>query len=109
VSGFTVDVDGLQNRMPAFTAVADDVKGIFDKLVGVLNDEGACWGGDETGAAFAAKYMEPALAALHRLDWTHQDLHSLVAGLGDWARNYRNVDEVVQKLTAQFGSTLPEL
>jgi hypothetical protein len=70
-----------------------------------LDKEGACWGNDDAGAAFARNYVEPALAALRMMITTQRGLESMVDGVYQWARSYVDSDESLrQDLLKSFGS-----
>lgn len=50
------DTDALRARGPRFGAVADDVAAAAERLRSVIEAEGECWGSDQIGQAFAARY-----------------------------------------------------
>jgi len=105
VTGYTVDPEGLASSGPQYGVVADQVQALYDTLTAKLAAEGACWGNDEAGNAFAAKYVGPAVSALQQMDTTNQGLQSMVDGVGGWAQNYVNADQSAQQDAAtQLGS-----
>lgn len=59
MTGYDVDPDALRGASPKFASTADAIKAAFDTLNGVLQAEGNCWGGDESGQKFGSEY-EPA-------------------------------------------------
>ena len=69
-AGLTADPDGMRTAAGGFDTVADAVDRLTRTLQADLAAEGACWGGDEPGATFAATYvpattnLDTALAAL---------------------------------------------
>jgi uncharacterized protein YukE len=57
VSGaLTGDPDALRAGQPGIEVLADRVNAALGRLGTVLDAEGACWGGDETGQAFGDRY-----------------------------------------------------
>jgi hypothetical protein len=105
VSGFTVDPSGLSGNAQAYGALADDVAAIHLTLATKLDAEGACWGNDQAGAAFAAKYVDPAVRALAMMISTQRGLESMVSGVYQWAQSYVDSDESLrQDLLKVFGS-----
>ncbi|MBP1162446.1 WXG100 family type VII secretion target [Rhodococcus sp. PvR099] len=62
-----VDPDGLRSAAPRFEAVADALDRTRTQLSGALQAEGASWGSDETGAAFAEGYVPGADSAVDGL------------------------------------------
>lgn len=57
MTGMDVDPEQLRGKSPQFDAAADAIRAAFDKLNGVLQAEGDCWGGDEAGQTFAQDYL----------------------------------------------------
>jgi uncharacterized protein YukE len=105
MSGYTVDPTSLASNAPQYGAVADQVQAVYDTLTAKLEAEGACWGNDDAGNAFAAKYVGGAVSALQQMDTTHQGLQSMVDGICTWARNYVNADQAAQDdLSTQLGT-----
>lgn len=58
--GFEVDPVALRSASPRFDGVGDAVTSAFDRLTGALSSEGACWGDDAAGQAFAKGYRPGA-------------------------------------------------
>ncbi|GAB2721991.1 WXG100 family type VII secretion target [Nocardia thraciensis] len=56
VTGVQFDPDAMRATQPKFAALADTVKTALADLRQVIDAEGECWGGDETGQAFAKNY-----------------------------------------------------
>lgn len=56
MSSLDIDADGLRNTQPAFNSVAAAITTAAQQLAAVISTEGECWGGDETGTAFAKNY-----------------------------------------------------
>jgi uncharacterized protein YukE len=105
LSGYTVDPSGLAPNAALYGAAADQVRSLHDTLASKLDAEGACWGNDDAGAAFAAKYVGPALTALQQMVSTNEGLQSMVDGIYSWAKNYVNADQAAQQdVTTQLGT-----
>jgi hypothetical protein len=106
VSGeITVDPSGLSANAALYGSHAAAVESIHLTLAQNLDKEGACWGNDEAGSAFAAHYVAPALAALRMMITTQQGLESMVGGVYQWAQSYVDSDESLrQDLLKSFGS-----
>ncbi len=99
-----VDPSGLSANAAYYGVHADAVKDIHQTLAQKLDDEGACWGNDEAGSAFAAHYVGPALSALRMMITTQQGLESMVGGVYQWAKSYVDSDESLkQDLLKSFG------
>jgi uncharacterized protein YukE len=100
--GFQTDPEALQGNAPRYQRVSDQLQEIFDKLSNLLEAEGACWGNDDAGRAFAAKYVPGALDALQQMDSTNQGLRSMVDGICSWAKNYVNADDLAKADAAKL-------
>ena len=74
-----VDVPGLRECGPAFTSLSAAVDETMRRLSDRLDAEGACWGTDETGAAFDTAYG-PASANVRR---ALPGLRDAIASVGD--------------------------
>lgn len=105
MSGITVDPSGLSANADLYGSHADAVAAIHLTLATKLDAEGACWGNDEAGNAFAAKYVGPALAALRMMITTQRGLESMVGGVYQWSQSYVDSDESLrQDLLKSFHS-----
>ena len=60
------DPEALREVLPRMSALGEHVADILVGLSTALEAEGACWGWDEAGAAFAASYL-PASTATRSL------------------------------------------
>lgn len=72
------DTAALRAAEPAFDTMAAAVAGLLNRLAGALDAEGACWGADEVGSAFAQKYLPAAISVLDALP----PLRDAIAGTG---------------------------
>jgi hypothetical protein len=88
VNDITAQADQLHGTSGRYQSVADQVASIYQRLVGALDAEGACWGMDQSGKAFGDKYVNSALAVLQQMDDTNQGVQSMVDGICTWAKNY---------------------
>lgn len=104
MTGYTADTDALHGNAPKYDAVAQKVHDIYTALSEALAAEGACWGNDDAGRAFASKYVEPALTALQQMSGTKQGLDSLVDGICSWAKNYVSADDLAAASAKQLAA-----
>lgn len=61
--GLRVDGVALRAVAPSFAGMSADLSSALRTLAAALAAEGACWGGDEAGAAFAEQYGPAAQQA----------------------------------------------
>ena len=90
--GMWIEVDRVRSAAPRFDRVSDNLVDVRRQLDLALDAEGASWGSDATGAAFAADYVpgaEGALAALRNLS---DVLTGIAGGLRDTAAAFENTD-----------------
>jgi hypothetical protein len=104
MTGFAVDPSALQASAPTYGAYSKELGEIYDTLSGKLSAEGACWGDDDPGKAFGAKYVPPALKALEQLYEATEGLASTGTGLITWYENYINALEKDQQSAAAVAS-----
>lgn len=100
--GYTAQPAGLQSTAPQYDWVAGQVQIVYSNLTQALDAEGACWGNDDQGQAFGAKYCPPAVAALQQMSNTNQGVQSMVDTICTWARNYVSADSEAQAGAAQI-------
>ncbi|NLU82101.1 WXG100 family type VII secretion target [Rhodococcus sp. HNM0569] len=55
-----VDLEQFRALVPEFDDLESHTTSVRSALTQGLDGEGECWGADEVGAAFAAKYVAPA-------------------------------------------------
>ncbi|MDQ2874909.1 MAG: hypothetical protein M3Y33_09005 [Actinomycetota bacterium] len=104
MSGYTVDTRGLAANAPSYQDAADQVQAVYDTLSGTLQSYGACWGDDDAGQQFAAKYVNPALSALQSLVDNGTGMESMVDGIYTWAKSYVSADDAAKDhLTQELG------
>lgn len=105
MTGFTVDPSGLQSAAPLYSSQASELASIHAALVAGLQAEGECWGNDEAGQLFAAKYVGQTAKTMDQTAAVCGGLDSTAGGVYRWAQNYLGADQAVQAdLTAQFES-----
>ena len=97
MSGIEVDPAELQAAAPAYLAHSQTLTDIYSTLVGKLNDAGDCWGNDDAGKAFAAKYVGPAVSALNQIEAACTGLGSAGTGSYTWAINYLTTQDADQQ------------
>jgi hypothetical protein len=88
----TVSTDDLAGHAPGYDAVRGQVRALYARLVSTLDNAGACWGDDDAGRAFAAKYVGPATSALNQLNGVAQGLDTVAGGVYAWAAGYQRAD-----------------
>jgi WXG100 family type VII secretion target len=93
VSGFDVHPEKLRGASPKFDNASDSLKTALDKLNGVLQAEGACWGGDEAGQAFAKEYEPGAENGTESMQALAQALHQVRGELDATARTWDEDDK----------------
>lgn len=104
MTGFAVDPSALQASAPAYGAYAKELGAIYDTLSNKLSAEGACWGDDDAGKAFGAKYVPPAIKALEQMYEATEGLASTGAGLITWYENYIAAQQQDQRSAAAVAS-----
>jgi len=77
-----VDPVGMAAERPGVAAAGDTVADILAQLTAALDAEGACWGDDEAGVAFAEHYLPAAVAVRHVLADAAAGIHDVAATLG---------------------------
>lgn len=100
--GYTAQPTNLQSAAPQYDWVAQQMQTIYSALTHALDAEGACWGNDDQGQSFGAKYCPPAVAALQQMSNTNQGVQSMVDSICTWARNYVSADQAAQSSAAQI-------
>jgi hypothetical protein len=104
MTGFAVDPSVLAENAPMYGAYSKELGRIYDTLSGRLTAEGACWGDDDPGRAFGAKYVPPAIKALGQLYDATEGLASTGTGLINWYENYMSGLEKDQQSAAGVAS-----
>lgn len=104
VTGFAVDPSALAENGPAYGRYAKELGEIYDTLTAKLSAEGACWGDDDPGKAFGAKYVPLALKLLDQLYEATEGLASTGTGLITWYENYISAQEKDQQSAAAVAS-----
>lgn len=91
--GFEVNPEALLGASPKFDASSDKLQSALDKLNGVLQAEGECWGGDEAGQEFAKNYVPGAQQGTDGMKGLVQALHQVRGELDATARTWDDVDQ----------------
>ncbi|GHF10877.1 hypothetical protein GCM10017786_50690 [Amycolatopsis deserti] len=85
-TGHDMDPDTVRSGAGKFPPAGDDLKAAGDALKAALAAQGACWGNDESGQAFAKDY-EPAakncVEAFGSLDKALKDVAKAVKSAAD--------------------------
>lgn len=100
--GYTAQPSDLRSSASQYDWVAQQVQQIYTTLTQALDAEGACWGNDDQGQTFGAKYCPPAVAALQQMSDTNQGVQSMVDSICTWAKNYVSADQAAQSSAAQI-------
>ncbi|TWF94048.1 WXG100 family type VII secretion target [Saccharopolyspora dendranthemae] len=91
--GFEVDPEALRGASPKFDGSADKLASALDKLNGVLQAEGKCWGGDEAGQEFAKQYEPGSQQGTDGMKGLAEALHQVKGELDATARTWDDVDQ----------------
>jgi len=100
--GYTAQPAALRSTAPQYDGVAQQLRVIYGTLTQALDAEGACWGSDDQGQSFGAKYCPPAVAGLQQMSDANQGVQSMVDSICTWAKNYVSADEEAQSSAAQI-------
>jgi len=87
-----VDTAHLRSVAPRFDDLSQRMAEVAATLTATLDSEGECWGGDETGAAFASAYLPSADAAGHSLGFAVGALAALASRLRSTADSFDDTD-----------------
>jgi hypothetical protein len=79
---FRVDIDGLRVAGPRLEVLGDVVATTLARLSAVLDAEGACWGQDEAGQAFAGVYQPAEVQGRAALRLAGERLSEIGAAAG---------------------------
>ncbi|MCA1005983.1 WXG100 family type VII secretion target [Rhodococcus hoagii] len=90
--GMWIDADQVRSAAPRFDRVTDNLVDTQRQLALALDAEGASWGSDSTGAAFAAEYVPGADGALAALRNLTDVLNGIAGGLRDTAAAFETTD-----------------
>lgn len=93
MSGLDVHPEKLRGASPKFDNASDSLRSALDKLNGVLQAEGDCWGGDEAGQAFAKDYVPASEQGAKALQDLKEALHQVRGELDATARTWDEVDK----------------
>jgi WXG100 family type VII secretion target len=93
VSGFDVSVSGLRRGAGQYGAAGDALNGVMEALNSALQAEGQCWGGDESGQAFAKEYVPNSRATLDAFKNLAQALDDIRGGVEASADAYEGSDQ----------------
>lgn len=93
MSGFEVDVPGLRRGASQFGASSDSLDAVLQALNSALQAEGQCWGGDESGQAFAKEYVPNSTATLDAFKNLTKALDDIRAGVEQSADEYEGTDQ----------------
>ncbi|MGP4017372.1 WXG100 family type VII secretion target [Saccharopolyspora sp. 5N708] len=92
MTGFDVNPEALRGASPQFDGAADKLKAAMDKLNGVLQAEGKCWGGDDAGQEFAKDYEPGSQQAVDAFSGLTNSLHQIRGELDNTANTWATDD-----------------
>jgi WXG100 family type VII secretion target len=93
VTGFQVDVAGLRRGAAQFSAAGDALDGVLKALSSALSADDGCWGGDESGQAFAKEYVPNAKGTADAFTNLTKALHDIRTGVDQSADAYEGSDQ----------------
>jgi uncharacterized protein YukE len=88
-----VEREALRNSAKGFGDGSEALKKVFDKLKAALSAEGACWGNDDTGKAFAKNYTPTHDSAYKTFPSLAKSLKDIEGGVQKMAKNYDQAEE----------------
>jgi uncharacterized protein YukE len=88
-----VERDALRKSAKGFGDGSETLKHVFDRLRSALSAEGACWGDDKTGAAFASTYTPTRDSAYTTFPSLAKSLKDIEGGIRAMAANYDRAEE----------------
>ena len=88
-----VEREALRKSAKGFGDESEALKHVFDRLKSALSAEGACWGGDDTGKAFADKYTPTVDSADKTFPSLAKSLKDIEDGVKKMAKNYDQAEE----------------
>ncbi|PKW15272.1 WXG100 family type VII secretion target [Saccharopolyspora spinosa] len=92
MTGFDVRPEALRGASPQFDGAADKLQAALDKLNGVLQAEGECWGNDEAGQEFAKDYKPGSQSATDAFTGLTGALHQIRGELDNTAKTWETDD-----------------
>ncbi|WP_280492654.1 WXG100 family type VII secretion target [Nocardia asiatica] len=95
VEQFAADLDRLRAQAPAFDQIGSEVAATVQRLRTTLADEGAPWGDDDAGRAFAEYYVPEHKRTMADLNSLVEVLQQAGADLRHLAENFENQDRAV--------------
>lgn len=93
MTGFDVSVSGLRRGAGQYGAASDSLDGVMQALNSALQAEGQCWGGDESGQAFAKEYVPNSEATLEAFENLAKALGDIRTGVEQTADAYEGSDQ----------------
>ncbi|ASO18672.1 uncharacterized protein YukE [Actinoalloteichus hoggarensis] len=101
-----VDPDGVRAKSPKFAAAADRLASAFAALQSVRDAEGACWGSDESGAAFETEYNAAADEVQKGREFLDTELNATKEALDVTADQWESDDTISAANLDNAGRTL---
>jgi uncharacterized protein YukE len=88
-----VEREALKRSAKGFGDGSETMTNVFEKLKSALSAEGACWGNDDTGKAFAKNYQPAQEGAYKSLPSMAKTLKDIEGGIQKMAKNYDAAEE----------------
>ncbi|NUS45239.1 MAG: hypothetical protein HOQ24_16310, partial [Mycobacteriaceae bacterium] len=98
---FSIDVDQLRALAPTFDRVGVEALAAIRRLRTALDVEGAPWGNDDTGHAFAKSYLPEKQRTMSDLETLAEVLRQAGADLRQLATNVENQDHALRQRVAE--------
>ncbi|MFC4852585.1 WXG100 family type VII secretion target [Actinophytocola glycyrrhizae] len=90
--GFNVQTDRLLRGAGGFGSSGDALTQAGTTLGSALDAQGECWGGDESGQAFAKDYVPNSQKVRDAFGSLAEALHAIRTALEESANSYDNVE-----------------
>ncbi|WP_174185789.1 WXG100 family type VII secretion target [Nocardia barduliensis] len=106
VEQFSADLDRLRAQAPAFDQIGSEVAATVQRLRTTLASEGAPWGDDDAGRAFAEYYVPEHKRTMADLNSLVEVLQQAGTDLRHLAENFENQDRAVGQRIRDSGNAL---
>ncbi len=93
---FWVDTARLREAAPLFDTLTEQIGKARSALTGRLDAEGACWGADESGAAFAQNYVPGVEVGLDNVAKMSQVLTWIATTIRASADSLQGADDLLR-------------
>lgn len=87
-----VDPNALRASLPELQRLADEAASVLSELTGTVDREGACWGSDASGKAFAKNYLPDVEQGIRNLAGLVSGMRTLGSEVSNVANAFDNQD-----------------